>query len=71
MCVCHAIIGLDPGKIISGDIEIILAVLWSLIWHYSIAATIFESHQISDSIDAYESKKYRSDARCHSIKLNH
>lgn len=56
--VCH-VIGLDPDKIISGDIEIILTVLWSLIWHYSIAATIFESHQISNSIDAYESKKYR------------
>lgn len=50
---------LDPNKIISGDIETILSILWLFIWHYSIAATIFESHQISNSIDAYESKKYR------------
>lgn len=53
------IICLDPSKIVSGDIETILAVLWSLIWHYSIASTIFESQQINNTTDLYESKKHR------------
>lgn len=50
---------IDPDEIVSGNIEAILAILWALIWHYSIASTIIDCSQINNTIDSYESKKHR------------
>lgn len=49
----------DPNKILCGDVETILSILWSLIWHYSIALNIVENQPKNNPIDTYESKKIR------------